>query len=459
MSATSRAFLFFSTLVAALGGFLFGFDTAVISGTTAALERVFGLDGFWLGFVVAAALLGTIAGASGAARLAERLGRRRALLAAALLYLLATAGSATAQLLPVLLLFRFLGGVALGTASVVTPMYIAEIAPARLRGRLVAVNQLNVVTGILLGYLSNFLLAQRLDALGSWRWMLAVEALPAGIFLALLFLVPESPRWLVGRGRTAEAFSVLRRVGADDPVGEVRVMAAAVEAEAGESSPGLFERRHALPIFLAVTVALLNQLSGVNALLFYAPRVFQMAGAAAGDALLQAATIGGTNLLFTALALFLIDRAGRRPLLMVGGAGAAVCLALTAYGLSHPGGTGRLVLAGLLGFVAFHAIGQGAVIWVFISEIFPNRVRGKGQALGSLTHWTAAALVSWSFPGLVRAFGGPVFGFFSAMMALQLLFAWKLMPETRGLSLEEVERRLAPAGEGYRGAALAGGAL
>jgi MFS family permease len=191
----------------------------------------------------------------------------------------------------------------------------------------------------------------------------------------------------------------------------------------------------------------------VNALLFYAPRVFQMAGAAAGDALLQAATIGGTNLLFTLLALFLIDRAGRRPLLMIGGAGAAVCLALTAVGLSGPAGSGRLVLAGLLGFVAFHAIGQGAVIWVFISEIFPNRVRGKGQALGSFTHWVAAALVSWTFPGLMRAFGAPVFGFFSAMMVLQLFFAWKLMPETRGLSLEEVERRLAPGGA--RGSARA----
>ena len=442
--SSERVRLYFSTLVAALGGMIFGFDTAVVSGAAGALERDFGLNGFWLGFVVAAALLGTIAGTLGAARIGERFGRRAALALAALLYLCAVAGSASAQLLPALVAFRFLGGVALGTASVIAPMYVAEISPARLRGRLVAVNQLNLVTGILLGYLSNFLLARLLGGPDAWRWMLAVEAIPAALFLALLALVPESPRWLVGRGRTAEACDVLRRLGADDAAGEVREISRAVRDGSTDVAPRLFQRRHARPILLAVAVALLNQLSGVNALLFFAPRVFRMAGAAEGDALLQAVTVGGTNLLFTGLALLIIDRAGRRPLLMVGGAGAAACLALTAAGLASPGGSGSIVLAGLLGFVAFHAIGQGAVIWVFISEVFPARVRGKGQALGSFTHWAAAALVSWTFPVLVTSSAAPVFAFFSLMMVMQLLFAWKLMPETRGLSLEEVEERLAP---------------
>ena len=409
MGANSRARLYFSTLVAALGGLLFGFDTAVVSGIAGALETAFGLEGYQLGLVIAAALVGTIGGTLVAARAGERLGRRGGLAAAALLYLCAVAGSATAQLLPVLVAFRLAGGVALGAASVIAPMYIAEIAPARLRGRLVAVNQLALVGGILLGYLVGYPLAGLLTGPDGWRWILGTEAVPAAAMLVLLPLALRSPH-------------------APPPVG---------------AAPALFQRRHARPIFLAASVALLNQLSGVNAVLFYAPRVFRMAGAGEGDALLQAATVGGTNLLFTALGLLLIDRAGRRPLLMVGGAGAALSLALTAAGLANPAASGGLVLAGLLGFIAFHAVGQGAVIWVFISEIFPARVRGKGQALGSFTHWAAAALVSWSFPVLVTDSAAPVFALFSLMMLVQLLFAWKLMPETRGLTLDEVEARLA----------------
>lgn len=430
MNGTTRSGLYLSTFTAALGGLLFGFDTAVISGAVVTLEGVFGLNGFWLGFVVAAALLGTIGGTLVAAASGERLGRRGTLMAAALLYLVSVAGSASAHVVGVLIAFRFLGGLALGAASVVAPMYIAEISPARLRGRLVAVNQLNLVTGILLGYLSNFLLASWVGGVDAWRWMLAVEAIPAAVFLLLLRRVPESPLWLAARGRGSEI------------------------PRASPPDARLFQRRHARPIFLGATVALLNQLSGVNAVLFFAPRVFRMAGAGEADALLQAATIGGTNLVFTVVGLLLIDRAGRRPLLMIGGAGAAASLALTALGVAGAG-SGGVVLAGLLGFVAFHAIGQGAVIWVFISEVFPARVRGKGQALGSFTHWAAAAVVSWSFPALVASSAAPVFAFFSLMMVVQILFAWKLMPETRGLSLEEVERRLSALSSARPGAPAA----
>jgi SP family xylose:H+ symportor-like MFS transporter len=442
MPANSRSTVFFSTLVAALGGLLFGFDTAVISGTTEALQGVFALDEFWLGFAVASALIGTILGAFAVGKPAESLGRKRVLFVLAILYLVSALGSALAQTLTSFVIYRFVGGLAVGAASVVSPMYIAEIAPARLRGRLVAVNQLNVVLGILLAFLSNYLVAQTVEAATAWRWMLGVEAFPAAAFFFLLFLIPESPRWLVKQGRVDEARAVLARVGGADADLELREIQASLRASAGRNEAALFQRRYALPIFLAWTVAMFNQLSGINALMYYAPRIFQAAGAAAEDALLQAVAVGGTNLVFTLLALFVIDRFGRRPLLMVGGLGAAATLAITAMGFYTGASASHLVLAGLLGFIAFHAIGQGAVIWVFISEIFPNRVRAKGQALGSFTHWFMAAVVSWTFPVVAQASGGHAFAFFSAMMLLQFFFAWKVMPETRGLSLEELEVRL-----------------
>jgi sugar porter (SP) family MFS transporter len=428
--------------VAALGGLLFGFDTAVISGTTEALQRVFVLDDFRLGFAVASALIGTIVGAFTAGKPAELLGRRRVLFVLALLFFVGAAGSATAPSLAVFVAFRFIGGLAVGGASVVTPLYIAEIAPAHLRGRLVALNQLNVVSGILLAFLSNYLIAEHVADVSSWRWMLGVQVFPAVLFFVLLFFIPESPRWLVKQGRLDEARRILQRTEEKSVEREVEEIAASVRTEAGHHEAKLFQRRYALPIFLAWTVAMLNQLSGINALMYYAPRIFRAAGATADVALLQSVAVGGTNLLFTVLALFIIDRFGRRPLLLLGGLGAAGSLALAATGFYRDDPTSHLVLIGLVGFIAFHAIGQGAVIWVFISEIFPNTVREKGQALGSFTHWFMAAVVSWTFPVLAQASGGHAFAFFAAMMLLQALFAWRLMPETKGLSLEALQHRL-----------------
>jgi MFS transporter, SP family, xylose:H+ symportor len=442
MVSARRSPVFFSAIVAALGGLLFGFDTAVISGTTEALQGVFGLDDFWLGFAVASALIGTIVGAFAAGKPAESLGRRRVLFALAALFFVSAVGSALAQSLTTFVFFRFIGGLAVGGASVVSPMYIAEIAPARMRGRLVAVNQLNVVVGILLAFLSNYLIAQLVAGDWAWRGMLGIEAVPAMLFFGLLFFIPESPRWLVKQGRQAEARAVLERVGEGDVEVEMAEIVASLRADAGRAQEGLFQRRYAFPIVLAWTVAMFNQLSGINALMYYAPRIFQMAGAAAGDALLQAVAIGGTNLVFTILALLVIDRFGRRPLLLVGGLGASVCLAVTATAFYTGDFSGNLVLGGLLGFIVFHAIGQGAVIWVFISEIFPNRIRAKGQSLGSFTHWFMAAAISWTFPVVAQASGGHAFAFFSAMMLLQVFFAWKIMPETKGLSLEELEVKL-----------------
>jgi MFS transporter, SP family, xylose:H+ symportor len=438
----SRSPVVFSALVAALGGLLFGFDTAVISGTTEALQRVFSLDDFGLGFAVTSALIGTIVGAFTAGKPAEVYGRRRVLFVLAVFYFVSALGSAVATSLPMFIAFRFLGGLAVGGASVVSPLYIAEIAPAHLRGRLVALNQLNVVTGILLAFLSNFLVAQSFDPSVAWRWMLGVQVLPSALFFVLLFFIPESPRWLVKRGRLDEARAVLLKTETGGVERELEEIAASVRAETGHQEARLFQRRYARPIFLAWAVAMLNQLSGINALMYYAPRIFRQAGAAAGDALLQSVAVGGTNLVFTALALFVIDRFGRRPLLAAGGLGAAVSLALTAAGFYRGAGGEALVLAGLLGFIAFHAIGQGAVIWVFISEIFPNTVREKGGALGSFTHWFMAAVVSWTFPVIAQASGGHAFAFFAAMMLLQFLFAWRVMPETKGLSLEELQQKL-----------------
>ena len=438
----TRRTVLLSALIAALGGLLFGFDTAVISGTTEALQREFALDEFWLGFAVASALIGTIVGAFSAGKPAERWGRKPVLFVLAVLYFVSALGSAVAPSLSLFVFFRFIGGLAVGGASVVSPLYIAEIAPAPQRGRLVALNQLNVVTGILLAFLSNYLVSQAFADTIAWRWMLGVEAFPAALFFLLLTFIPESPRWLVKQNRIDEARAILQRTETGDIERELAEIAASVRAEAGHQEAKLFQRRYLVPILLAFTVAMFNQLSGINALMYYAPRIFQLAGAAADDALLQAVAVGGTNLAFTILALFIIDRFGRRPLLMAGGLGAAITLAVTAVGFYRGEDAGQLVLIGLLGFIAFHAIGQGAVIWVFISEIFPNTVREKGGALGSFTHWFMAAAVSWTFPVIAQASGGHAFSFFAAMMLLQFFFAWRIMPETKGVSLEALQHRL-----------------
>ncbi|HEY0777210.1 MAG TPA: sugar porter family MFS transporter, partial [Gemmatirosa sp.] len=367
---TSRTSVVFSALVAALGGLLFGFDTAVISGTTDALQRVFALDAAGLGFAVTAALIGTIVGAFTAGPPAERLGRRRVLFVLALFFLVAAVGSAMAASLPVFVAFRFLGGLGVGGASVVAPLYIAEIAPARLRGRLVALNQLNIVAGILIAFCSNLVIARAMPAASAWRWMLGVQAFPAAVFFGLLFLIPESPRWLAKEGRLDEARRVLARVGEGGAAGADAELAAITdsldEGRAQAHAAGgahvharLFQRRYSRPIGLAMTIAVFNQLSGINAILYYAPRVFQQAGAGKESSLAQSVAVGGTNLVFTIVALFIIDRFGRRPLLAVGGLGAALSLGLTALGFSmHGGSSATLVLAGILGFIACHAIGR-----------------------------------------------------------------------------------------------------
>jgi sugar porter (SP) family MFS transporter len=430
-----------SALGAALGGLLFGFDTAVISGTTEALQARFGLSDGALGFTVASALIGTVVGSLIAGAPADRFGRKPMLVVVAICYVVSSLGSGLADSWATLLAFRFLGGLAIGAASVVTPVYIAEVSPARFRGRLVALNQLNIVLGILIAFLSNYVIAQLLPPDTAWRWMLGIVAVPSLIFLLVTLVLPDSPRWYAIRGREAEAIGVMQRLGFRDPDTEIVRMREALERDTHGAMPRLFQRNYSVPVACAIAIAMFNQLSGINALLYYAPRIFELGGAGADTALLQSIAVGGTNLIFTVLALFLIDRFGRKPLLYVGSVICAAALILVGLQLETAQPDGTLVLIGLLGFIAAFAVSQGAVIWVFISEVFPSEVRGKGQALGSTTHWVMAAAITWMFPVVAGALGGWVFFFFGAMMLLQLLWVRRFMPETNGIPLEEMSLR------------------
>ena len=429
--------------VAALGGLLFGFDTAVISGAKHALEKTFSLNDFWLGFTVAIALYGTIVGSLIVGKAADHFGRRKVLFALALAYFISALGCAVAQDWLTFLLARFLGGLAIGGSSVVAPLYIAEIAPPAWRGRLVALSQFNVVLGILLSFESNYAIAAAFDPDTAWRWMLGVVAVPSLVFFLLVFTISESPRWLVAKGLIDEARAVLQKIGVADVEGELAAISASLVSLAGASSERLFQARYGRMIFLAWAVAMFNQLSGINALIYYAPAIFEMAGASRDSALLQSVAVGGTNLLFTVAAMFLIDRVGRRPLMLVGSLGTCACLAVVAFAFTKPDAerSGPAVLAALLGFIAFFAFSQGAVIWVFISEVFPNAVRAKGQALGSFTHWFMAAAISLTFPMVATWSGAAAFVFFAAMMGVQFLFALFVMPETKGGAIEDIEKR------------------
>lgn len=432
-----------SAAVAALGGFLFGFDTAVISGATDALRLRFVLDSNQLGFTVASALIGTIFGSIGAGPPAERLGRGPVLRALAVLYLITAVGCGLAWNWLSLVVFRFVGGLAIGASSVVAPMYIAEISPAAVRGRLVALSQFNVVAGILAAYFSNYLIAALVGGpeTAAWRWMLGIAALPSLLFFVLVLRIPESPRWLVKAHRRDEAATVLRTMGSERPEALVQEIADSLHEETVAANEPFFQRKYLKPILLAVMVASFNQLSGINALIYYTADIFRMAGAERTSALLQSVIIGITNLVFTMAAMTVIDRLGRRLLLLIGAVGLAACLSLTAWAF-HGGSHGTVVLASLIAYIAFFAFSQGAVIWVYISEIFPNRVRARGQALGSFTHWVWAAIVSWSFPVVAEASGASAFGFFAAMMVLQFVLVWVFLPETKGASLERIQRTL-----------------
>lgn len=429
-----------STVVAALGGLLFGFDTAVIAGTTQALTEVFHLSHFALGFTVSAALWGTILGAMAAGYPGDKWGRRDSLRLMAVLYLLSSVGCAFAWNWSALVFFRFLGGLGIGGSSVLGPMYIAEIAPAKWRGRLVGFFQFNVVFGILLAYFSNYVIGRLQLGSAEWRWMLGVPAIPAAAFFLMLFAIPRSPRWLVKKGRIDEAREVLRQVGEENYEHELQEIITSIDAE-HISQDRLFSWKYRVPIFLAVTIGMFNQLAGINAILYYLNSIFAAAGYSKVSSDLQAVAVGATNLAATMLAMTLIDRVGRKKLLLIGSIGTALCLAgVAAIFLMHRHEQYLLWL--LIGYIAFFAFSQGAVIWVYLSEVFPNRVRAQGQSLGSFSHWFMNAIISGLFPIMAAASGGYPFLFFSAMMVLQFFVVLFFYPETKGLSLEEMQRKL-----------------
>lgn len=446
----TNTFVLKSALVAALGGFLFGFDTAVISGTTDTLQYLFNLTDTALGFTVAAALIGTVFGAIMVGWPTDRIGRRNMLMCLGILYFISAAGCALAWDWHSLLVFRFIGGLGVGGASVVSPMYIAEISPAKSRGRLVALAQFNIVVGILLAFISNYIITTL--NLGAWEWriMFGIEAVPAAAFFLLLFANPYSPRWLLARKRTQEARQILRKLEPDPMAAELEYAAIQKSLDLGHHkvSEPFYTRKYLKPIMLAFLIAFFNQTSGINVVMYYAPRIFRMAGAATESAMLQAVVIGLTNLIFTMLALAVIDNFGRKKLMLVGSIGYIVSLGTTAWAFLYFGDDfsavgGTIVLTAIIVFIASHAFGQGAVIWVFISEIFPNRVRARGQALGSFTHWVFAAIISQTFPMVAGRFGGGViFAFYTLMMIIQLLWVIFVMPETKRISLEDMQKKL-----------------
>ena len=443
MKSKNLRYVVFASLVAALGGFLFGFDTAVISGAEKSVQEVFNLDGFWHGFTVAIALIGTVFGALFAGKPADLLGRKKCLIIIGLLYAVSAVGSALAGTWVPFLFYRFIGGLGVGASSVVGPMYISEISPAHLRGRMVGLFQFNVVFGIMMSFFSNYLLSSIGE--NAWRWMFGVEFFPAALFFGLVLLIPNSPRWLVRQGRIDEARKVLNSVGESEVEAAIKDIAHSLQSDLGAAAVKLFTWKYRLPILFAVLLATFNQLTGINAVMYYAPRIFQMAGIEKSASFFQAVVIGMTNMVITIIAMTLIDKFGRRPMMIAGSIGTGLALGMVSYTFFTESFAGYNVLIYLMIFQGFFALSQGTVIWVFLAEIFPNRVRGKGQALGSFTHWAWAATISWVFPLVAEnpAIGGRYsFLFFSLMMVFQLLFAWKIMPETKGRTLEQIERDL-----------------
>lgn len=436
--------IFLWSVTSALAGFLFGFDTVVISGAEQTIQKLWGLSAALHGLVMGSALYGTVLGSLLGGWPTDKLGRKRTLLMIGVLYVGSAVGCALAGNVTQFVLARLLGGLGIGISTVVSPLYISEIAPPAYRGRLAGMFQFNIVFGIVIAFVSNAVL-DKIGGAEAWRWMLGVAAFPSLIYAVMCLGLPESPRWLIGRkGDRVAGLAVLKLIAPEQSEAERTAQAEAIlTASRREKNAGgqFWSRRLRRPILLAFLVAFFNQLSGINAILYFAPRIFELTGLGEKAALLQSVGIGVTNLLFTFVGLWLIDRLGRRTLLFIGSFGYILSLGLTAWAFftQHY----SIVPTCIFAFIAAHAVGQGTVIWVFISEIFPNRHRAEGQALGSFTHWMFAALLTTFFPKVVESVApGGVFVFFCGMMVLQLLWVQFLVPETKGVPLEEMQRRL-----------------
>ncbi len=434
--------LFFWAITAALAGFLFGFDTVVISGAEQTIQELWDLGAKLHGLAMSSALWGMVVGSLIGFWPTDALGRKRTLLSIGILYFVSAVWSALATDVYSLIIARFIGGLGVGVSTVAAPLFISEIAPAKYRGRLAGMFQFNIVFGVLIAFVSNALLGGIGE--NAWRWMLGVEAIPAVIYSFMCFGIPESPRWLIGRKNDRESGSaVLRQIHPESSEEEIAAKADEIMTVSHEpaSTGGFWTAKLKTPILLAFFIAFFNQLSGINAILYFAPRIFEMTGLGEKAALLQSVGIGITNLIFTFVGLWLIDRAGRRTLLFIGSFGYIASLGLCSWAFASE--NFAIVPTCIFAFIAAHAVGQGAVIWVFISEIFPNLHRAQGQTLGSGTHWVFAALLTLFFPSMVEAFpASVVFGFFCFMMILQLVWVKLYVPETKGTSLEEVEHSM-----------------
>nr|WP_294942990.1 sugar porter family MFS transporter [uncultured Mucilaginibacter sp.] len=429
------------SMVVALGGFLFGFDTAVISGAEKSIQQFWHLSVVEHGLTISIALIGTVLGSLFGARPSDIFGRKNTLYFVAAAYLLSSIGTGLADNWYVFLVFRFLGGLGVGISSVTAPIYISEVSPADRRGRLVGLFQFNVVLGILVSYLSNYLISQGGES--SWRWMLGVQAFPSLLFLILIRFIPESPRWLIlKKGEVAKALEILRVINPLNCDEELVTIKNSSLNDTGKTA-SLFSGQYKTPVILAVLFAFFNQVSGINAIIYYAPRIFEMAGLGAHSSLLSTVGLGLINFIFTLLAINIIDKVGRRVLMLIGSVGLIASLFLVAFTFYSGSFNGFAIPLYMMVFIAFFAFSQGAVIWVFISEIFPNEMRAKGQTLGSSTHWVMAALIAFCFPYLAEKLGGATtFFFFGSMMVLQLIFVWRMMPETKGKSLEQIGSNL-----------------
>jgi MFS transporter, SP family, arabinose:H+ symporter len=442
-TAKNRSFYLLakSALTGALGGLLFGFDTAVISGVTHTLQTHYTLSEGEKGFTVAIALYGTVLGAIFAGPLGQRIGSRAALRIMAILYVVSSLGCAFAGPWWSFLFFRFLGGLGIGGSSVLGPVYIAELAPAKWRGRLVGLFQINIVIGILLAYLSNAIVAHFVSSAMQWRIQLGVGVLPAVLFLTLLYTVPHSSRWLISQNRLDEAYRILADLGSPDSKAEVDSIAASIRAEGGASQQSLFQGRYAKLIFLAVSIGLFNQLSGINAILYYLNDIFGFAGFTSVSGNVQAVFVGVANLIFTLLGISIIDKLGRKPLLLIGAVGTCFALLGVAW-IFHTESHLNLLLPFLIFFIAAFAMSQGAVIWVYLSEVFPTNVRSKGQSLGSSSHWISNGIIANIFPYVAAYSKSLPFAFFAVMMAVQFFTVLFLYPETKGQTLEEMQSHL-----------------
>lgn len=431
-----------TTLTGALGGLLFGFDTVVIAGAIDALVSLYQLSPGEKGFTVAIGLVGTVVGALGAGWVGQKLGGRETLRITAVLYVASALGCGLAWSWPSFLLFRFVGGLGIGASSVLGPVYIAELSPAAWRGRLVSVFQFNVVFGILLAYLSNYAIHLLQLGAGEWRWQVGIAAAPAIAFLALLFGIPRSPRWSASRNRIDEALAVLEQMGEPNPQAELDDIRAALVEEHASAGEPVFQAKYRYPLFLAISIGAFNQLAGINAILYYLNNIFAAAGFSSMSSYQQAVAIGITLLLGTMAGMALIDKLGRKTLLLIGAAGTASCLAGVAW-VFATGSHAQALLWLLIVYIAFFAVSQGTVIWVYIGEIFPTRVRSKGQGIGSASHWFMNTLIAQAFPVVVHSMSTATpFVFFSAMTVVQFLVVLLVYPETKGQTLEDLQRRL-----------------